>query len=98
RQVDDVAGRIAQARTIAAYRGLPVAPFSADEVATMGRRLTDGTPQQREAVLTVISSLPADMKAAIILARTTSDAVDEPRRDGEQLAQAGVEKPSATEG
>jgi hypothetical protein len=86
--IDDLAGRIAQARAIAAYRGIPVAPFTADEIATMRQRLTDGTPQQSAAVLTLVNSLPEDMKGAIVPARMMSDAVDEPRRDGDQLAEA----------
>ena len=62
--IDDLAGRVAQARTITAYRGIPVAPFTADEIAAMRRQLADGTPQQRDAVLTHINALPGDMKAA----------------------------------
>jgi len=62
---EDISGRIVQARTIAAYRGIPVAPFSADEIATMRRRLADGTPQQQEAVLTLVDAVPDDMKPAL---------------------------------
>jgi hypothetical protein len=63
--IDDSAGRIAQARTIAAYRGIPVVPFTADEIATMRRQLAAGTPQERQAVLTLVDSLPDDMKPAL---------------------------------
>src|SRR5262249_51389712 len=37
RPINDIAGRIVQARTIAAYRGIPVGPFTAAEIAMMRR-------------------------------------------------------------
>jgi len=64
--INDLRDRIAQARTIAAYRGVPVAPFTADEIATMRRQLFDGTPQQRDTLLAQLGALPEDMKAAIV--------------------------------
>jgi hypothetical protein len=66
--IDDIAGRIAQARTIAAYRGIPVAPFTANELATLRHKLADGTPQERDVLLTQLGTLPEDMKEAIALA------------------------------
>lgn len=63
--IDDLAGRIAQARTIAAYRGIPVAPFTVDEMAVLRRKLADGTPQERDALLAQLNALPDDMRAAI---------------------------------
>jgi hypothetical protein len=63
--IDDLPGRIAQARAIAAYRGIPVVPFTADQVATMRQRLTEGTPQEQQAVRTVADALPDDMKPAL---------------------------------
>jgi len=72
--IEDVAGRIRQARTIAAYRGIPVMPFAADEIATMRRQLADGTPQERDAVLAQVNALPEDMKA-------TSYSTPEPRSE-----------------
>jgi hypothetical protein len=62
RPLDDMAGRIAQARTIAAYRDISVVPFTADETAQMRRQYSTGTPQQRDAVQTLVNSLPDDMK------------------------------------
>ncbi len=64
RPIDDLEGRVAQARTIAAYRGIPVVPFTAGELATMRRQLA-GTPEERAAVLTRINGLPDDMKPAL---------------------------------
>jgi hypothetical protein len=57
-----MAGRIAQARAIAAYRGIAVVPFTAAELATMRRQFASGTPQEQQAVRTVVNSLPDDMK------------------------------------
>jgi hypothetical protein len=59
---DDMPGRIAQARAISAYRDIPVVPFTADEIATMKQHFATGTPQERDAVLTLVNSLPDDMK------------------------------------
>ena len=89
--INELAGRIAQARTIAAYRSIPVAPFTANELATLRQKLVDGTPQERAALLAQLDALPEDMNAAIIPARTMSDAVDESRREGDQLAEATPE-------
>ncbi len=36
--IDDIEGRIAQARAIAAYRGIPVVPFTGDELTQMRRQ------------------------------------------------------------
>jgi hypothetical protein len=63
--IEDLAGRITQARTIAAYRGIPVAPFTAAEIATLRQRLAEGTPQEQAAVRTLVDALPDDMKPAL---------------------------------
>ena len=67
--IDDIAGRITQARTIAAYRGIPVAPFTADEMATLRRQLMEGSPQERDAVLARVDALPGDLKMLAIPSR-----------------------------
>ena len=66
RPIDDVAGRIVQARTIAAYRGIPVAPFTAGEIATMSRQLADGSPQERAAVRARVDALPEDVRPVLV--------------------------------
>jgi len=63
--VDDLPGRIAQARAIAAYRGIPVVPFTADQIATLRRRLAEGTPQEQAAVRTLVDVLPGDVRPAL---------------------------------
>ena len=63
--IEDMVGRIAQARAIAAYRGIPVVPFTADELAQTRRQLATGTPQEQQAVRVLIDSLPEDMKPAL---------------------------------
>jgi hypothetical protein len=84
--VDDIVGRITQARTIAAYRGIPVAPFTADEIANMHRTLADGTAQQREALLTMVNALPGDMKAAVVPVRIVPDTAEERSQPNAELA------------
>ena len=64
--IDNLAGRIAQARTIAAYRGSPVAPYTAGEIAAMRYQLAKGAPQEREAVRRQLNALPDDMKVAAL--------------------------------
>ena len=71
--IDDLAGRIAQARTIAAYRGIPVAPLTADEISALRRKLSEGTPQEREALLAQLNSMSKDMKAAVNPSLMASD-------------------------
>lgn len=63
--IRDLTDRIAQARTIAAHRGVPVAPFTAEESAILRRKLDEGTPQEREALLAQLNALPDDMKATL---------------------------------
>jgi len=66
--IDNLEGRIAQACTIAGYRGIPVAPFTADEIATLQRQLAEGSPQERDAVMAQVKALPDDIKVAFALA------------------------------
>jgi hypothetical protein len=63
--IEDMAGRIAQARAIAAYRGIPIMPFTADELAALRRQYVTGTPQEQQAVRALLDSLPDDMKTAL---------------------------------
>jgi hypothetical protein len=84
--IDDIAGRIAQARTIAAYRGIPVVPFTADEIAALRGQLIDGTPQQRDAVFARVDALTGDMQAAIGPALNPSH--DQPQ--GEAIADPNI--------
>jgi hypothetical protein len=84
--IDDVASRVAQARTIAAYRGLQLLPFTADEIAKMRWSLAN-TTNEREAVLSLVDSLPVDIRPTLVPPDSMSDALDDPMRDGEQIAQ-----------
>ena len=92
---DDIAGRIIQARKIAERQGMPVAPFTAAEIAGIRQTLADGPPTERDAVVTRINALPDDMKAALmpllappraIASDTAND--DALHRGGVQLAKA----------
>ena len=85
--INDLSDRIAQARTIAAYRGIPVAPFTTNELATLRRKLVDGTPQERDALTAQLDALPEDMKAALTPVSAMSDATDRPPHEGDQIAQ-----------
>jgi len=60
--INDLTGRIAQARTIAAYRGIPVAPFTAEEIAILRRKFSEGTLQERDALFAQLNALPEDMR------------------------------------
>src|SRR5262249_31266122 len=40
-------------------------PFTAAELATLRRQYVTGTPQEREAVLTLVNSLPDDVRPAL---------------------------------
>jgi hypothetical protein len=63
--IGNLTDRIAQARTIAAYREVPVAPFTTDEITALRRKLADGTPQERKTLLAQLSALPADIKQTV---------------------------------
>jgi hypothetical protein len=83
--INDLTDRIAQARTIAAYRGIPVAPFTANELATLRQRLIDGTPQERDALLAQLSALPVDIKQTVDATGSVA-ATDRPSSPGITLA------------
>jgi hypothetical protein len=80
--IDDVAGRVAQARAIAAYRGTSVVPFTADEIAEMHQLFVDGPSQERDATLARLTAMPADVQVAVASALGASGAEQEegPRR------------------
>ena len=64
--IDDVEGRIRQARQIAQLRDEgPVAPFSMDEIAEMRRELSADAERGKQASLPRLAALPADMLAAV---------------------------------
>ncbi|HLG45792.1 MAG TPA: HNH endonuclease [Reyranella sp.] len=65
--VDDMEGRIRQARTIAARRqGIPVSPFTAEDIQSLQRGPVDGLSGDGDALLDRISALPADMRQATL--------------------------------
>jgi hypothetical protein len=64
--IDDVEGRVRQARQIAQLRGgLPVMPFTAREIGGMQRTLTTGSEDERQAVRARLARLPDDMRIMI---------------------------------
>jgi hypothetical protein len=65
--LEDMEGRIRQARTIAARRpGIPVAPFTAEDFQNLQRGAVVGLSGGGNAVLERISALPADMQQATL--------------------------------
>jgi hypothetical protein len=63
--IQNIDRRITQARMIAERRGIPVAPFTANDVGGIRESLSDGPPEERHALLTHLNALPDDMKAAL---------------------------------
>jgi hypothetical protein len=63
--IDDIDGRIHQARQIAHLRGVPVAPFTADEIADMRRTLAEGPGPQQQAVRARLAGLPEDLESTV---------------------------------
>jgi hypothetical protein len=64
--IDDVEGRVRQARQIAQLRGgIPVMPFTARELSGMQRTLATGSEGEKEAVHARLARLPDDMAAMI---------------------------------
>jgi hypothetical protein len=64
--IDDVEGRIRQARQIAQLRDEgPVAPFSMDEIAEMRRKFSADPERGKQASQPRLAALPADMLAAV---------------------------------
>ncbi|MBN9086277.1 MAG: hypothetical protein J0J01_05175 [Reyranella sp.] len=64
--IDDIQGRIRQARQIAQLRGgNPVLPFTVREIRQMQRVLGSGSDQDKEAVRTRLAAVPVDMRPPI---------------------------------
>ena len=64
--IDDVEGRVRQARQIAQLRGdAPVMPFSAREVSGMQRTLATGSEEEKQAVNARLARLPDDVRAMV---------------------------------
>jgi hypothetical protein len=64
--IDDIQGRIRQARQIAYLRGgIPVAPFIAGEIDRMQRTLARGSEQDKQAVRARLAAVPIDMRPPI---------------------------------
>lgn len=64
--IDDVEGRVRQARQIAQLRGsIPMAPFTADEIAVMQRTLARGSEEEKQAVQARLAGRPDDMRAMV---------------------------------
>jgi hypothetical protein len=63
--IDDVPGRVRQARQIAQRRGgIAVAPFTAGEIDDMHRTLAEGTEQEKQAVRARLDAVPVGMRPA----------------------------------
>jgi len=101
--IDDIQGRIRQAREIAGRRGIPVMPFTADEITGIRRILANGSSEDRRALLNRVNALPDDMNAALapllLPPRPRETASDIPadgpalHRDGALVAQAEPDQP-----
>ncbi|HEY2872493.1 MAG TPA: hypothetical protein VGJ56_11270, partial [Reyranella sp.] len=64
--IDDVEGRVRQARQIAQLRGdAPVMPFTAREVGGMQRTLATGSEEEKQAVNARLARLPDDMRGVL---------------------------------
>ena len=64
--IDDVGGRIRQARQISQLRGgIAVVPFTVREIDDMRRTLVNGSEQDKQAVRDRLAATPADMRPAI---------------------------------
>ncbi len=64
--IDDVEGRIRQARQISKLRGgIAVMPFTRDEIDDMRRTLATGSEADKEAVRARLSAVPANMRPSI---------------------------------
>nr|WP_296379401.1 portal protein [Reyranella sp.] len=76
--IDDLEGRVRQARQIAQLRGsIPVAPFTADEIAGMERTFARGSEKEKQAVQARLAGLPDDMRA-MVKARLAPPSIDTP--------------------
>jgi hypothetical protein len=66
--VDDIEGRIRQARQISQLRGgITVVPFTVREIDDMRRALANGSEQDKQAVRDRLAAIPADMRPQIKL-------------------------------
>jgi hypothetical protein len=82
--IDDIQGRIRQARQIAHLRdGIPVMPFTAGEIDGMQRTLARGSEQDKQAVRARLAAIPIDMRPPIepgdSVASTEQEAASSPR-------------------
>jgi hypothetical protein len=60
--IDDIQGRVLQARQIATLRGgAPVVPLTADEIEHMQRAYATGSEQERQAISALLDAVPEDM-------------------------------------
>jgi hypothetical protein len=65
--IDNVEGRIRQARQIAQLRGgITVVPFTVREIDGMRRTLANGSEQDKQAVRDRLAAIPADMRPSIV--------------------------------
>jgi hypothetical protein len=61
--IDDVQGRVRQARQVAQLRdGIPVLPFTADEMAGMRRTLATGSETEKQAIRARLGAVPEGMR------------------------------------
>jgi hypothetical protein len=63
--IDNITGRIRQAREITQLRGIPVAPFTAVEVDGLRQALATGSDQDKQAVRSLLAGVPDEMRPAI---------------------------------
>ena len=76
--IDDIQGRIRQARQIAQLRaGIPVIPFTAGEMRQMQRTLASGSEPDKQGVRTRLTAVPVDMRPPIELQSSVASADQE---------------------
>lgn len=63
--IDDIKGRLQQARHIAEMRSISVTPYTADETAEMRRILAEGSPDEQQAVRAPLEAMPEDIRETI---------------------------------
>jgi hypothetical protein len=88
--IDDIQGRVRQARQIAQRRGAPTVPFTTGEIADMQQALATGSDAEKKAIRSVLATMPSEMQAAIEPAASGTPEVSSPGAE----RPLGEDKPS----
>lgn len=99
--IDDIQGRIRQARQITTLRGgAPVVPFTAGEIEGMRRTLATGSEARKQAVRERLAMVPEDMPPTVEAANDTGPANSAPQESSMQTFRldAGPGMPAESSG